>query len=84
MWEGEPMFPLLQVRISELPYVPEQLRHLSLLVLFHNLRRHPFDLPYGEGWLIREYETYPHFPCDVRDKSGRLCLFAEAMGAGAG
>ncbi|MBN9085047.1 MAG: hypothetical protein BGP04_06565 [Rhizobiales bacterium 62-17] len=56
-WKGEPMFPLLQVRIDELPYVPEQLRHVSLLVLFHNLRSHPFDLPHGEGWLIREYTT---------------------------
>lgn len=57
LWEGEPLFPLLQIRIDELPYVPEQIRHLSILVLFHNLRRHPFDLPNGEGWLIREYET---------------------------
>jgi len=57
IWKGEPMFPLLQVRIDELPYVPEQIRHLSLLVLFHNLREYPFDLPHGEGWLIREYKT---------------------------
>jgi Domain of unknown function (DUF1963) len=56
-WEGSPMFPLLQIRISELPFVPEQLKHLAVLVLFHNLHRHPFDLPHGQGWLIREYRT---------------------------
>lgn len=56
-WDGKPMFPLLQIRVDELPFVPQQLAHLSLIVLFHNLHCHPFDLPHGEGWLIREYET---------------------------
>lgn len=57
MWDGAPMFPLLQIRVDELPYVPKQLEHLTLIVLFQNLKHHPYDLPYGEGWLIREYET---------------------------
>jgi hypothetical protein len=54
-WNGKPMFPLLQVRIDELPFVPPQLEHVSLLVLFHSLESYPFDKPHGEGWLIREY-----------------------------
>ena len=54
-WNDKPMFPLLQVRIDELPFVPPQLEGISLLVLFHNLESHPFDKPHGEGWLIREY-----------------------------
>lgn len=57
IWQGEPMFPLIQIRVSELPFVPEQIKSIALLVLFHNLRSHPFDLPHGEGWLIREYKN---------------------------
>ena len=51
------MFPLLQIRIDELPVIPEQLENVALLVLFHNMESHPFDQPHGEGWLIREYAT---------------------------
>jgi hypothetical protein len=51
------MFPLLQIRIDELPVIPEQLKEIALLVLFHNMESHPFDQPHGEGWLIREYAT---------------------------
>lgn len=57
LWEGEAMFPLLQVRVDELPFVPMQLRGIALFVLFHNVKQHPFDLPHGQGWLIREYQT---------------------------
>lgn len=56
-WNGEPMFPLLQVRIGELPFVPPQLEGIALLVLFQNLQSHPFDRPHGDGWLVREYRT---------------------------
>jgi len=57
IWKGKPMFPLLQIRVSELPFVPEQIRGLALLVLFHNDDEHPFDQAHGEGWLIREYHA---------------------------
>lgn len=57
VWRGKPMFPLLQIRIDELPVIPEQLENVALLVLFHNMESHPFDQPHGEGWLIREYAT---------------------------
>jgi hypothetical protein len=57
VWKGKPMFPLLQIRIDELPVIPEQLKEIALLVLFHNMESHPFDQPHGEGWLIREYAT---------------------------
>lgn len=57
VWNGQPMFPLLQIRTDELPVIPEQLKGIALLVLFHNLENHPFDNPHGEGWLIREYAT---------------------------
>lgn len=57
LWGGKPMFPLLQIRTTDLPFVPEQLHGIELLVLFHNSESHPFDRPHGEGWLIREYAT---------------------------
>lgn len=53
-WKGKPMFPLLQIRVDELPVIPDQLKGIALLVLFHNVEQHPFDEPHGEGWLIRE------------------------------
>lgn len=55
LWNGIPMAPLLQVRVNELPIVPERLRETAMLVLFHCTDRHVFDAPHGEGWLIREY-----------------------------
>ncbi|MFZ6873384.1 DUF1963 domain-containing protein [Undibacterium sp. Di27W] len=55
VWNGKAMFPLLQIRVAELPFIPEQLQDIALLVLFHNDDEHPFDQPHGEGWLIREY-----------------------------
>ncbi|HDR2589357.1 TPA: DUF1963 domain-containing protein, partial [Enterobacter ludwigii] len=57
VWKGQPMFPLLQIRVDELPVIPEQLKGIALLVLYHNMESHPFDKPHGEGWLIREYAT---------------------------
>lgn len=57
VWNGEAMLPLLQIRVSELPWVPDALRDVALLVLFHNVRKHPFDAPHGEGWAIREYAS---------------------------
>jgi hypothetical protein len=56
-WHGKPMFPLIQVRTSELPFVPTQLQGVELLVLFQNQDEVPFDKPHGEGWLIREYRS---------------------------
>ncbi|NIG77741.1 DUF1963 domain-containing protein [Klebsiella sp. Ap-873] len=57
VWKGQPMFPLLQIRIDELPVIPEQLKDVALLVLYHAAGSHPFDKPHGEGLLIREYAT---------------------------
>ncbi|HVI25369.1 MAG TPA: DUF1963 domain-containing protein [Xanthomonadaceae bacterium] len=56
-WQGEPMFPLLQVRVRDLPVVPRELQGIELLVLYQNHGQHPFDRPHGEGWLIREYSS---------------------------
>lgn len=55
LWNGAPMFPLLQIRVADLPVVPPALAEVALLVLFHGQCDHPFNRPHGEGWLIREY-----------------------------
>jgi hypothetical protein len=52
---GEPMFPLIQINVAELPVRPRQLDGVAMLVLFHRTREHPFDAPHGDGWLVREY-----------------------------
>jgi hypothetical protein len=49
------MIPLLQVNCSELPFIPPALQNVALLVLFINSTEIPFEKPYGDEWLIREY-----------------------------
>ncbi|MGI2035709.1 DUF1963 domain-containing protein [Rhizobium panacihumi] len=56
-WRGEPMVPLLQIRVDELPFVPEQISHAALIVLFRAPSAPLTATPHGEGWLIREYTT---------------------------
>lgn len=51
------MFPLLQVNVSELPYIPSQLEKTKLFIVFLNRFEIPFGKPHGEGWLIREYDA---------------------------
>lgn len=54
-WNGAPMFPLLQIRVADLPVISPALEGVALLTLFHAIGEHPFDRPHGEGWLIRAY-----------------------------
>jgi hypothetical protein len=56
-YNGKEMFPLLQVNVSELSFVPPELSETALLVVYHNRDSHPFGKPHGEGWLIREYSS---------------------------
>ena len=57
LYRGKPMFPLLQIRVDELPWLPPQLAGSALLVVFFNTEEFPFDQPHGDGWLIREYAS---------------------------
>ena len=71
MFKGQPMFPLLQVRCSELPEVPVALERVALLVVYVNATEIPFDLPPGEGWLVREYASVEGLvPCPTRAPAG--------------
>ncbi len=57
LYKGKEMFPLMQVRIDELPYIPAALERTKFLVVFFNRDEIPFDQENGNGWLIREYES---------------------------
>lgn len=56
-YNGEEMFCLLQVKVDELPFIPEELKETKFLCVFINRKEIPFDKPHGEGWLIREYKS---------------------------
>jgi len=56
-YNEKPMFPLLQINTSELPFVPQELSETALLVLYLNRDEFPFDQSHGDGWLIREYTS---------------------------
>ena len=56
-YKGKEMFCLLQVKISELPFIPQELKNTKFLVVFTNREEFPFNKPHGEGWEIREYDS---------------------------
>lgn len=57
-YSGNPMFPLLQVNLTELPYLPPKLTNTKILVVWFNQKEIPFDKKNGDGWLIREYSSF--------------------------
>ena len=60
-----PMIPLVQIRISELPYVPPAFSTAALAQVFIDRAELPLDLPApaGEGWAIRIFnELSPLVP----------------------
>lgn len=56
-YKGDKMFPLLQVRIDELPVIPEILKDTAMLVVFMNKETLPYDSMNGDGFLVREHKT---------------------------
>jgi len=56
VFEGKALQSFLQVNISELPYVPHELRDVELMTVFVMEEEIPFDRPHGEGWAIRTYK----------------------------
>lgn len=55
--DGRVMFPLLQINVTELPFIPDALAATKLLVVFYNINPRAFKKPHGEGCLIREYKS---------------------------
>ncbi len=65
--QGEEMFCLFQIVISELPFRPPALAKTELLVLFLNRR----EIPEGkEGWELREYTSLEGLVPLVPNSSG--------------
>lgn len=57
-WEGEPMLPLLQVRIDELPYCPPALDGIALFNVFIRRDRMPDPgTENGQMWVMRSYSS---------------------------
>jgi uncharacterized protein YwqG len=56
-YKGKEMSPLMQVKVDELPHVPDALGKTKFLVVFFNREEIPFDQENGNGWLIREYDS---------------------------
>ncbi len=57
VWNGKPLFPLLQIRISELPFCPPALDDVEMLVLFHNDSYYRNNGQHGDGWMIKEFQS---------------------------
>jgi len=58
LYDGLPLFPLLQVNCAELPFRPPELAKTAFLVVwFNNKLDVIYDAPNGESWLVREYPT---------------------------
>ena len=54
---GKPLYPLAQFYLPNLPFVPDELKHLSYLMVFMGDTFPQVQDTHGDGWLIREYTT---------------------------
>jgi len=56
--ENGPMLPLLQIRVSELPFVPDVLKKIQVLSVFIDQQQPPKENPSvnGTAWRIRTYD----------------------------
>jgi hypothetical protein len=52
--KGEPLTPLMQIFLEELPAIPAHLQDLSLITVFLDWNE-PQGLRNGEGWVLRAY-----------------------------
>lgn len=57
VFEGWPLQSILQINLSELPYVPPALTAYQLITIFIDDKDFPFDNPMGQGWEIRCYTS---------------------------
>lgn len=55
--QGNPLQSFLQIRVSDLPYVPRQISEFQLITVFVDEDNLPYDKPNGQGWLVRAYKT---------------------------
>lgn len=55
--KGVYLTPLAQFNLTEVPFVPEKLKRFKMITVFIDDDYLPFDKPYGQGWIVRAYET---------------------------
>ena len=56
IFEGNPMIPLCQINLKELPYRPDILADIEFITVFLDHERLPLDKPNGDGWCLRAYK----------------------------
>lgn len=57
-FDGRKMWPLLQARIDELPFVPDELAEIALMTVFVTSEYFAVDnARNGDGWLLRTYAS---------------------------
>ena len=49
--------PLAQFNLTEAPFVPEKLKRFKMITVFIDGEELPFDTPYGDGWIVKAYES---------------------------
>ena len=49
--------PLVQFNLAEAPFVPEKLQRFKMITVFIDAEELPYDRPYGDGWVVRAYES---------------------------
>jgi uncharacterized protein YwqG len=55
---GEPMIPLCQINLTDLPYIPEKLRDIQLIPVFIDSNEIPSnDEKNGDLWCLRAYKS---------------------------
>jgi uncharacterized protein YwqG len=57
LFRGRNMLPLIQVRLDELPLVPDELANIALFSVFVDPELPPVEAVNGNGWLIRTYSS---------------------------
>ena len=53
---GEPMDPLCQINVTQLPYIPEELKDIEFITIFIDPNELPINNRNGENWLLRAYK----------------------------
>ncbi len=56
-WEGQPMTPLAQINLTELPFKPKGLEGYAWVSLFLYEEDTPYDAANGQGWVMRAYKN---------------------------
>ncbi|PHN03187.1 DUF1963 domain-containing protein [Flavilitoribacter nigricans] len=57
VYEEQPLTSILQINLSELPFIPPALEGYQLITIFIDTQEPPHATPMGDGWVIRLYSS---------------------------